>query len=148
MGFKLKQPSGQPLRRMATMLREAPRYVQQEAANEIARGILKLIDQGFVSGADPYGTAWRPPKDGHIPPMIRSGKLRRSYNVKVVRTGSVGYSIEITNSTAYAGFLQKGTSRMAARPQVPGAALPTVYRNLFKECYDAAIARWWAKRGG
>lgn len=48
MGFKLKEPPGQPLKRMALALREAPRYVQQEAANEIARGILRLIDQGFI----------------------------------------------------------------------------------------------------
>ena len=147
-GFKLKEPSGQPLRRMATMLREAPRYVQQEAAEAISQGILKLIDQGFASGSDPMGNAWRPPKDGHSPTMIRSGKLRRGYSVRVVRTGSVGYSIEIINSTAYATFLQKGTSKMAPRPQVPGAALPPLYRDLFKRCYDDAIARWWAKRGG
>ena len=126
MGFKLKQPSGQPLRRMATMLREAPRYVQQEAANEIARGILKLIDQGFVSGADSYGTAWRPPKDGHIPPMIRSGKLRRSYNVKVVRTGSVGYSIIYALASQLgAGFtLASGPGGSRASLVLPLPALP------------------------
>ena len=148
MGFKLKEPPGQPLKRMALALREAPRYVQQEAANEIARGILRLIDQGFISGADPYGAAWKPPKDGHTPPMIRSGRLRRGYDVKVVRTGSVGYSVQITNSAPYAGYLQKGTGRMAPRQHVPGSTLPTPYRELMKSAYDAAIARWWAKRGG
>ncbi len=148
MGFILKRPPGEPLKRIATTLREAPRYVQQEAAEAIARGITMLIDKGFIDGSDPYGKAWRPPKDGHTPPMIRTGKLRASYTVRVVKTGSVGYSVEISNAQRYSGFLQKGTSRMEARMHVPGAALPPVYKALFKQCYDDAIARWWTRRGG
>lgn len=148
MGLKLTQPPGQPLRRMATMLREAPRYVQMEAATAIAAGVLRLIDGGYVAGTDPYGKAWKPPKDGHTPPMIRSGKLRGGYTVRIVKTGNVGYSIEINNTMHYSEFLQKGTSRMEARLHAPGAALPPVYKALFKQCYDEAIARWWARRGG
>ena len=110
--------------------------------------VLRLIDGGYVAGTDPYGKAWKPPKDGHTPPMIRSGKLRGGYTVRIVKTGNVGYSIEINNTMHYSEFLQKGTSRMEARLHAPGAALPPVYKALFKQCYDEAIARWWARRGG
>lgn len=145
MTFRLREAPGDPLRQMALHLREAPKYVQRQAGAAIAAGIQELIDRGFSSGTDPYGAKWPLPKDGHRPPMIRRGVLRASYTVKVV-PGGIGYSIQILSSAPHAKYLQKGTSRMAARMQVPGARLPPAYQDLFKRCYDTSIGDWWSRR--
>jgi hypothetical protein len=133
------------LRRLALRLREAPRKIQQQAAAEIRADTLALIDAGFDARSDPYGTAWPPPRDGHSPPMERTGDLRRGFRCRVV-PGGAGLSIEISNVEDYARWLQRGTPDMVARLTVPtsGGGLPARWRQRYEAAYRAAVERWYA----
>lgn len=133
------------LRRLALRLREAPKRIQRAAAGEIRQETLKLIDEGFSAHADPYGNAWPPPKDGHMPPMERTGDLRRGFRCRVV-PGGAGLSLEITNAEDYARWLQRGTENMLARLTVPpaGRPLPATWRQRYEAAYQRAIAAWYA----
>jgi HK97 gp10 family phage protein len=70
------------------------------------------------------------------PPAVRSGKLRRSFR-PASRTydnpfgGAASVTISIETDTHYAGYLEDGTSKMAARPyveQIKQEALPEITR--------------------
>lgn len=132
------------LRRLAVHLREAPKYVQREAARDIAAMVQRRIDNEFVNGRDPYGARWLPPKDGHRPAMIRSGALMRSFKVRVV-PGGVGLSVQITSSVPYARHLQRGTSRMEPRKTVPDGKIPGPWLEDIHRIYAAALQRWYSR---
>lgn len=133
------------LRQLALRLRETPKRIQRDAATEIKHRVAELIDAGIAAARDPYGTPYPQPKDGHSPPMQRSGDLRSGYSVEVVSVGA-GLSLRISNVEAYARWLQQGTASMKARLQVPTAArgLPTAWRRAFEEAYRNAVERWYA----
>lgn len=53
------------------------------------------------------------------PPAVRSGKLRRSFRaVSKASAGSATAKVAIETDTHYAGYLEYGTRKMAARPYV------------------------------
>ncbi len=130
------------LRQLAMQLKEAPRRIQKQAAEEIRTGIASTIDREFESKTGPSGEKWRPPRDGGET-MVRTGKLRGGFTVEVVQSGT-GLSLRISNSREYAKWLQQGTAKMDARPMVPGAVLPESWRRIFVDAYDRAIADWWS----
>lgn len=133
------------LRQIALRLREAPRKIQRQAAEEIREATLELIDAGFAARTDPYGAPWPQPKDGHRPVMERSGDLRRGYRVAVVPSGA-GLAINIGNVKDYARHLQRGGEHLKARLQVPtqSRGLPESWRRRFEAVYERAIAAWYA----
>jgi HK97 gp10 family phage protein len=51
-------------------------------------------------------------------PRLRTGRLQRSIKANVNRVGQNRVQLAITNTAPYAGFLETGTSRMAARPHL------------------------------
>ena len=56
------------------------------------------------------------------PPGVRSGNLRRNWNMS-------GGAVCITSGMGYAGYLEHGTSKMAARPfvdKIQQTALPNI----------------------
>lgn len=131
------------LRQLALRLREAPKRIQALAAKRLRAVALDLIDEGFQSKTDPYGAAWRKPKDGG-PTMERTGKLRRGFRVEVVASSSgVGLSLRITNQQDYSRWLPSGTSRMLPRRLVPDARAADRWRRRFDEVYAAALEEWY-----
>lgn len=131
------------LRQLALRLREAPRRIQELAARRLRTAVLDLIEEGFQSKTDPYGTAWKPPKDGG-PTMDRTGKLRRGFDVEVVPSASgAGLSLRITNSQAYAKWLQRGGAHLEPRRMVPDARTADRWRRRFDEVYAAALDEWY-----
>lgn len=53
------------------------------------------------------------------PPAVRTGKLRSSFRpVSGASTGALSVKVAIETDTHYAGYLEHGTSKMAARPYV------------------------------
>lgn len=144
MSFTVRGNGDDVLRRMALHLREAPKYVMREAAQEVRAMIERRIQNQFVTGIDPYGRRWKKPKDGHTPPMIRTGALMGGFKVRVV-PGGIGVSIAVSNSKPYAKILQRGTSRMEARMTVPGATLPDAWKADIGRISMDALQRWWAR---
>lgn len=60
-------------------------------------------------------TPYPPASSPGRPPHLRSGALMRSIRSQTV-SGRGGVRLLLTATVHYAGFLQRGTSRMAARP--------------------------------
>lgn len=104
----------------------------------------RRIENQFISGRDPYGNRWKPPKDGHRPSMIRTGNLMKNYKVRIV-PGGIGLSIQISNTMPYAKVLQKGTANMEPRMTVPGAKMPEAWRADVGRISLEALQRWWAR---
>lgn len=53
------------------------------------------------------------------PPAVRTGKLRSSFRpVSGTSAGALSVKVAIETDTHYAGYLEHGTSKMAARPYV------------------------------
>lgn len=138
----LKTKSTSSLRQFAVNLKQAPRRIQQDAAKQIQRELTKTIDKEFETKTDPYGKAWKPPKDGGET-MQKSGRLRRGFVVEVV-PGGVGLSVRVTNEAEYAKWLQKGTEKMEARRMIPDGTLPEAWKRIFDDAYATAIAKWYA----
>jgi len=68
------------------------------------------------------------------PPGVRSGDLRRNWTIFTSGSGESG-SFGIESAMNYAGYLEHGTSRMAARPyvdKIQEAAMPKI-REIFAE---------------
>lgn len=143
MGLKAKGPG---LKRLARLIEQAPQMIRSEAARGIQKGIEGLIKDEFRSKTDPYGAAWKPPKDGGKT-MDRTGRLKRGFDVVASPTGE-GISIRVTNEQEYAHWLQDGTRRMEPRRMVPmGGSLPDKWDKVFAEAYKAAFLKWFSKLG-
>ena len=122
------------------------------AVKEIVQGInaaaISRADRGLnimrnaaliVLGQDGSGRTYR---NGHVasapgqPPAPDKGNLRRNWQRRRYITGKVRITLEIKSRMFYAGFLEHGTRRMAARPyhdRIKQKALPEIqalYSNL------------------
>lgn len=125
------------------------------AVKEIVQGInaaaISRADRGLnimrnaaliVLGQDGSGRTYR--RGGRVqvasapgqPPAPDYGNLRRNWQRRRYITGKVRITLEIKSRMFYAGFLEHGTRRMAARPyhdRIKQKALPEIqalYSNL------------------
>lgn len=135
------------LRRLAVACSYAPRRIREDAAGKLTEKYAELVDAGFDAAADPYGKAWKPPADAANKPLQRSGKLRAGFKFKVVPTAS-GLSVSVSNTQAYAIWVQRGTDRMEARMMLPGKELPESWKKAAREVYAEATRRWYESAGG
>jgi hypothetical protein len=139
----MKMTSTGQLRRLALAVQSMPRRVQKDAAEIAQRGITALIDDQFDAKRDPYGAAWKPPKDGGET-MQKTGRLRRGFTVAVRPGSGQGLALEISNREAYSKWLQSGTAKMDARKLVPGATLPPAWQAVLRDAYRSALEKWFA----
>jgi phage gpG-like protein len=61
------------------------------------------------------GGAWPPPSQPGEPPHLRTGRLRTSISWRL-GADEAGLYADIGSNVEYAGYLELGTDRMAARP--------------------------------
>lgn len=99
------------------------------AASGAMRDVLaESIDSTFGQSKDVSGRAFKLPKDGHRPPMIRSGRLRGSVTVSVVPSPTL-WIVRAEEDTDYGQYPNQGTTRMDARQFMPykGQSLPSAW---------------------
>lgn len=135
------------LRQLATSLRAMPRALRREVAERTAVGWAGLVDDQFARASGPGGAHWKPPADGHRPPMQRTRRLRHGFTFHLVPTGR-GVSVKIGNDRDYARWLQSGTPRMERRQMVPdaGKRLPQDWAKVAEDAYALAARRYWESR--
>jgi phage virion morphogenesis protein len=79
--------------------------VPRQVAKQLADEALRLVDQGFETGKDPYGNPWAPRKGRSKKPiLVRRGRLRR-YRRRSF--SAIGFTIG--SNAPYAGYHQHGT---------------------------------------
>lgn len=133
-------PRGNDLERMQRDLSTAQRRVMGVAARAVEASLRESIDQGYQTGTDVNGKAYLPPKDGHLPPMIRSGKLRRAYRYSIL-IGALVYTIRASENTEHGEYLRDGTGKMRPRQHIPqpGSAMPAAWDSRARLAVTAAV---------
>lgn len=107
----------------------------KKGALRVANRIVKLLSKGSRSGRlyiRPGGRTHRASAAGE-PPKSDSGFLAKSVKATTTKAGESVVSASVIISASYAGFLEKGTSKMAPRPYVaPSFALeaPAITRDM------------------
>ena len=121
-------PRGTDMARLRQNLATADARLMSAAAGVVRDVLDTSIDGGFRQGRDVYGRAFKPAKDGHLPPMIRSGKLRRAVTVAVVPSPG-DWLVRVVEDTDYGQYLRDGTYKMDQRRFIPteGEALPKAW---------------------
>lgn len=101
-------------------------HVQDEVKQRCPRATNELRNQELhvLSGPSPSAPG--------SPPGVRTGDLRRNWTM-ILDSSVIG----ITSEMNYAGYLENGTSKMAARPfkqRIIDASMPKI-REIFNEPY-------------
>jgi hypothetical protein len=130
--WKLVQPRYGAIPRR---LREQQRgELRRVASRAIERSVSELIQNQFDERRAPDGSPWAPrkPPTGTWPLLEKTGKMRRGF--KVIASAS---QLKVLQSQPYLKFHQEGTSRMVARPVLPGAGLTPEWQ----EYIDVSVAQ-------
>ena len=138
---------GDDLERLVRNVTTAERRVMGAAARATRDVLRESVDAGFAQSHDVHGKPYPAPKDGHAPPMIRSGKLRRSYRYTITVSGSV-YRVRTSENTDYGEYLRSGTHKMAARQHLPqpGEPMPAAWDARERVALTAAVQQAGAAR--
>lgn len=113
----------------------------QAAAQGVKTGLERCFVDSFAGAKDVQGKAFKRPKDGHLPPMFRTGALMNAV-VGGVSIGS-GWRIVAHEDTPYGQFLNRGTNKMDARQFMPhpSEALPTAWDRKVQIEIERAVRR-------
>ena len=113
--------------------------VQEEVKKRVDR-TKQQVDSKMLQGANELRNAAltvlanpSPSAPGN-PPGVRSGNLRRNWNMYISGSGGNGV-FGISSGMHYSGYLEHGTSKMAARPyveKIKESAMPEIVA-LFSE---------------
>ena len=135
-------PRGDDLAQLVHNVTTAERRVMGAAARATRDVLREQIDAGFAQGHDVHGKAYKPAKDGHTPPMVRSGKLRAAFRYRIGE-GSGTWTVTIAEATDYGQYLRDGTWKMDPRQHIllPDQPLPASWLAAMKVKVDAAVAR-------
>lgn len=135
-------PRGSDLDRLVRSLDTAETRVMGGAARAVQGALKQLVDAGYAKSRDVKGKPYIPPKDGHRPPMIRSGKLRGAYRY-AIHTGALLWRVTVGEDTTYGEYLRDGTSKMEPRQHIPrpGEPLPSAWDAKVQRDLSAAVQR-------
>lgn len=103
--------------------------VRNQVDARLTRGANELRNQALNVLANPS------PSAPGSPPGVRSGDLRRNWSMGTASAAGAGGSFWITSGMGYAGYLEHGTSKMAARPfveKIKEASMPKIHE-IFSE---------------
>lgn len=114
---------------------------RRPVAEAVGEAAVKLIEDGFAEGKAPDGSHWAPTHRGN-PPLI-GPTLALSTSVTAEPNED---SVEIMVTDAKAIFHQGGTSRQGhqiipARPMLPEAELPSMWRGPIEEAGSEALRK-------
>jgi len=115
-------PRGDDIQRLTSFLQTAENKLMGAAAQGVKTGLERCFVDSFAQARDVNGKAFRRPKDGHSPPMFRTGALMNAI-VGGVTIGP-GWNVTASEETDYGKFLRDGTSKMDARQFIPKPAQP------------------------
>ncbi len=127
-------PRGSDLDRLVRSLDTAETRVMGGAARAVQGALEQLVDAGYAKSRDVQAKPYLLPKDGHRPPMIRSGKLRGSYRY-AIHTGALLWRVTVGEDTEYGEYLRDGTSKMKPRQHLPRPSEP------LPPAWDAKVQR-------
>lgn len=120
----------------------AVEQAKRAIAERVAAEALVLVEEGFQKEQAPNGARWAPLKYRVGKILTKTGKLRGSF-----KSSTAGRQIRITSRVKYAGFHQSGTSRMVARPMLPGGSLPRRWdRRLTREAEQVLLEKFGGGR--
>lgn len=121
---------------------------QERVAKLCGAAALKLVADEFRFSRAPDGTPWAPvgrvtgkklrrgqygPRRGGKP-LLKTRRLMTSFGVQPTPAG-----FRIGTAVPYAGYHQRGTSRMVARPMLPGRVLPESWQVAMATALNAAV---------
>lgn len=108
----------------------------QRAVGAVARELRAVIEQSFNTQATPEGVPWRPLKQPRPGRRIlqRTGTLRR----RAANVLLFGNTVRV-QMPPYGALHISGTSRMPARPFVPGSPLDPALRVRFQQAIARAV---------
>jgi len=105
-----------------------------------------LMQAQFASRSGPDGVTWKPAKDGHLPQMERTGKLRAGYKFSA-RHNKDGIVVSCTNLQAYWWYLQEGTPTIEPRKQFPDDGdIPYEWQQTLFDDFTMIVKQEMAKR--
>lgn len=121
-------PRGDDLTQLVRNVTTAERRVMGAAACVTKDVLREMVDAGFAQGHDVHGAAYKPAKDGHTPPMVRSGRLRAAYRYTIQGGGSF-LRVRVAENTDYGKYLRDGTWKMDPRKHLPqpGETIPAAW---------------------
>ena len=109
---------------LGTEIQERYQDIRSKAAAKTPQGAVLLKNAALQVLANPS------PSAPGSPPGVRTGHLRRDWTMS-----STAESIKIDSGASYAGYLEHGTRKMAARPfvdKITETALPNLI-SLFQD---------------
>jgi len=135
-------PHGSDMTRMRQDLATAQRRVMGAAARAAQGSLRAAVDSGYSERVDVKGAAYLRPKDGHLPPMERTGTLRRAYRY-LISEGAGRWFVRIVERTKYGEYLRDGTAKMAPRQHIPKPqeSLPQRWQRLMEAAIQGAVQR-------
>ena len=134
--------TGNDMARMRQDLATARRRVMGASARAAQQVLRAAVDSGYSERVDVQGKPYLRPKDGHMPPMERTGTLRRAYRY-LISEGSSRWLVRIIERTPYGQYLRDGTPHMQPRQHIPKPqeALPRRWQRMLDGAVQAAVGR-------
>lgn len=132
-------PTGSDMARMRQDLATARRRVLAVCARATQKALQQATDAGYQERVDVNGKPYKPAADGSLPPMERSGDLRRAYRYPIADDS---LSVKIIERTTYGQYLRDSTPKMDARQHIPKPEerLPPRYDRAVSEGQAKAVA--------
>jgi len=109
--------------------------VPSSARRELAARALEYVRDRFATATAPSGAAWAALRYRRGRPLVLTGRLLRSVSARAIPGGIV-----VAASAPYAGYQQLGTSRIPARPFLPGSSIPAELARSFERVLGLAMA--------
>lgn len=141
-------PRGSDMDKLLRGLDAAPERLMDSAATATASALRASADAGYRTRRDVHGKAYALPKDGHRPPMQRTGTLRRDYGTEIQAAGAdrkvtLRTDTDAKTGRAYDEYLRDGTAKMEPRQHIPkpGEAMPASWDARAKRDQDAAVQK-------
>lgn len=133
---------GADMDRLIAGLEVAPQRLMDAAADATAASLRASADRGYQRRQDVNGRRYPRPKDGHMPPMERTGTLRSSYQTDIAPHGD-DRTVTLREGTDYGQFLRDGTSKMEPRKHIPAPAdnMPPTWDQGARRAQDRAVAQ-------
>ena len=108
-----------------------------DMARDFSKEAERLVRLGFETGTDPNGRRWKRAQDNKKGRRLyRTGHLFGS-----IQASHTGKAAIVAIGADYAAPLNYGTATMKARRMIPGARLPTRWRQALTEVFWQRVRR-------